>query len=70
MYFFEKSLSKSILYIVLINLLFVNIFFAIYIFYNYDVNPLYKKLTLYVFFPIWLALYLLSYSSARQYLVG
>ena len=70
MFFYETKPYQIIIYIVLINLLFVNIFFAIYIFYNYDVNPRYKKLTLYLFVPIWIFLYLISYSSARQYLIG
>ena len=68
--FFEVKASSIALYILLINLLFVNIFFALYLFYSYDVHPLFKKLTLYVFLPIWIVLYLLSYSSARSYLAS
>lgn len=70
MFFFEVRTRTFLVYLVLINLLFVNIFFLIYILYNYDIHPLYRKLTKYVFVPIWVVLYLLSYTSARKYLAG
>jgi len=70
MFFYETKPKQFIIYLVLINLLFVNIFFAIYIYYNYDVNSIYKKTTLYFFVPLWGFLYMILYTSARQYLAG
>jgi hypothetical protein len=70
MFFSQAKPLQIILFLILINALFVNIFFALYIFYNYEIHPFFKKLTLYLFVPIWILLYMLSYSSARQYLVG
>ncbi len=70
MFFYETRPKQFVIYLVLINLFFVNIFFAIYIYYNYEVNSIFKKITLYIFIPIWAVLYMLAYTSARQYLAG
>lgn len=68
--FLEVKWHSVLLYLLFINLLFFNIFFMIYMYYHYDFHPLFKKLTLFIFLPLWIVLYLLSYRSARQYLAG
>ncbi len=70
MFFYKTNIKNVIVYLILINIVFVNIVFGIYLFYNYNVNTIYKKLTLYLFIPIWVIIYMLLYSSARQHLVS
>jgi len=70
MFFYEVRTRSMITYLVLINLPFVNIFYIVYLLYSYNIHPLYRKLAKYLFIPVWIFLYWLSYTSARMYLVG
>lgn len=70
MFFYEIKPLNFVAFILLINFPFINIIFIIYVLYSYNVNNLYRRLTKFFFLPIWAVLYLVAYSTARQYYWG
>jgi hypothetical protein len=68
--FYELKVTSILLYILIINIIFLNIFFFVYLYYKEDTHPLYRKLALFVFLPLWIFVYIVGYGEARSYLVG
>jgi hypothetical protein len=68
--FYELKATSILLYMLIINIIFVNIFFFVYLYYKEDTHPLYRKLALFLFLPIWIFIYVQGYGAARSYLFG
>lgn len=70
MFFSETKPQSFIIYILLINVPIINIGFIVHILYSYNFSPLFRKLTFFLFIPIWVIIYMFAYGKARAYYVG